>query len=187
MKATTGSSPTTVIIRYYRTFCSTGFLLFIPVPELIMLLLLIYLFYILFGCCMIDRNGSEAKNALKEHLWQMQQKFSGSDNIDPDRERAELDRLQNRMKVWNPGDTISRDPSLRYLFVRNYNLATEWPLTHETSDRTGWAKLHAVMKDFYDSYFANMIYNGHQKSLHARGRSLFSRLVPVRHHHAQQF
>jgi hypothetical protein len=182
MKATARSSPLTVF-RDFRSFCSTGALLFIPVPEIVMLLLLIYLFYILFGCCMIDRNGSEASNALKEHLWQMQQKLSGSDNIDPEQERSELDRLQNRMKVWNPGEAISKDPSLRYLFVKNYNLATEWPLTHETTNRTGWAKLHAVMKDFYDAYFSNMIYNRHQKSATARGRSLLSRLVPVRHHH----
>jgi hypothetical protein len=173
--------PRATILKKILRMQPAGFLLFMPLPELIMLLLMSYLFYTLYSCCTADSRCADATDAFINYLKGLQQKFSGP-GIDPEQERANLEPLLNKLKLWKPGGDISQDSELRYLFVRNYNLVTEWPLTHTPEDRIAWTRLTSLMRDFYESYFARMQVVAHRRSLNTRSRQLFGLLVPVRHH-----
>jgi hypothetical protein len=128
----------------------------VALAGILLLALLLYLFYILFRSCLSDSSGQDSVDAFKNYLVSLQKKLSGGGPVDLVAERAQLDRMQNKIKKCNPESTIRADRELRFVFVRTYNMVTEWGAPPEAQvDRI---RFSGLMEEFYETYFSGKVH-----------------------------
>src|SRR5215217_2975594 len=91
-------------------------LFFVTVPQVLLLLIVVYLFIVLFRISLSSNRGQASIDSMKTHLKGLRQRFISHSPIDPEEERRVLEELQNRIKVTNTPEEIMKDAELRYLF-----------------------------------------------------------------------
>jgi hypothetical protein len=126
---------------------------FITLPQLILIIVVAGLLLLMASAAVEDNKGPLSTTALKKHLLLLRAKFKGSDTIDPDLEREEMEKLQNKVKTSNTSASISGNEDLKGLFLDN-SLAVQSILRQSNLDnRSGWIKLNTLLTGFCASYF----------------------------------
>lgn len=125
----------------------------ITFPQLLIIVVLGGLLVLLVSTCIKSTKGSLSITALKKHLLQLQSKFSTSALIDPELERQEMEKLQNKTKTSSDPLIISSDKELQQLFVSNCKCIREVMADAHLVNRSSWIKFKELMFSFDHSYF----------------------------------
>ena len=122
-------------------------------PQIILLLVVVGLLVWMVQTSVKSTKGSLNTAALKKQLMQLQSKFLRSEAINPDRERAQMEMLQNKIKTTSEQLTISDDKDLKQLFDTNCNYIVAAMNNAGLEERSSWIKLKELMLDFDALYF----------------------------------
>ena len=122
-------------------------------PQIILLLVVVGLLVWMVQTSVKSTKGSLNTAALKKQLMQLQSKFLRSEAINPDRERAQMEMLQNKIKTTSEQLTISDDNDLKQLFDTNCNYIITAMNNAGLEERSSWIKLKELMLDFDALYF----------------------------------
>jgi hypothetical protein len=122
-------------------------------PQIILLVVVVGLLVWMVQTSVKSTKGSLNTAALKKQLMQLQSKFLRSEAINPDRERAQMEMLQNKIKTTSEQLTISDDNDLKQLFDTNCNYIIAAMNNAGLEERSSWIKLKELMLDFDALYF----------------------------------
>jgi hypothetical protein len=139
-----------------KKFLATGRwngVLLMALPQIIMLVVVVGLLVWMVQTSVKSTKGSLNTAALKKQLMQLQSKFLRSEAINPDRERAQMEMLQNKIKTTSEQLTISDDNDLKQLFDTNCNYIIAAMNNAGLEERSSWIKLKELMLDFDALYF----------------------------------
>jgi hypothetical protein len=139
-----------------KKFLATGRwngVLFMALPQIILLVVVVGLLVWMVQTSVKSTKGSLNTAALKKQLMQLQSKFLRSEAINPDRERAQMEMLQNKIKTTSEQLTISDDNDLKQLFDTNCNYIIAAMNNAGLEERSSWIKLKELMLDFDALYF----------------------------------
>lgn len=139
-----------------KKFLATGRwngVLFMALPQIILLVVVVGLLVWMVQTSVKSTKGSLNTAALKKQLMQLQSKFLRSETINPDRERAQMEMLQNKIKTTSEQLTISDDNDLKQLFDTNCNYIIAAMNNAGLEERSSWIKLKELMLDFDALYF----------------------------------
>jgi hypothetical protein len=128
-------------------------LLFITLPQLLLIAVVASLLVLLVLTCIKSTKGPLSTAALKHHLLLLQSRFVSSALIDPEMERQEMERLQNKIKTSSDQSTISADKDLKQLFASNIHHIHLAMNDLNVVNKSSWIKFKAVMFDFNSFYF----------------------------------
>ena len=143
--------------RTLRALLPAGSLpLVVTLPQLLLLLLVLYLFVQLFRSAVANRREQETVEQLLQRLQLLERKLEHRRAVDPGRERKELEPLLNRVKVFHSRAQLSDDRQLRFHVTRSYNLISERSLHAPPKEHIPWSQLDALMQDFYGTYFSTL-------------------------------
>src|SRR6188768_3109477 len=95
-----------------------GIFLLTP-PQVLLIVVLAGLLLLLVSTCIKFTNGPSSTTALKQHLLLLQSKFAASETVNPELERQQIEKLQNKIKTSSDHLTISADNDLKQLFASN--------------------------------------------------------------------
>jgi hypothetical protein len=137
--------------KLYRTL--TGGIFFITLPQLVLIIVVAGLLVLMVSAAVKNNRGPLSTTALKRHLLLLRSKLERSNLINPDIEREEIEKLQNKIKTSSSSATISGNNDLKALVSDNC-LAVQLILQQPHLDnRSGWIKLNALLTGFRASYF----------------------------------
>jgi hypothetical protein len=139
-----------------KKFLATGRwngVLFMALPQIKLLVVVVGLLVWMVQTSVKSTKGSLNTAALKKQLMQLQSKFLRSEAINPDRERAQMEMLQNKIKTTSEQLTISDDNDLKQLFDTNCNYIIAAMNNAGLEERSSWIKLKELMLDFDALYF----------------------------------
>jgi hypothetical protein len=128
-------------------------LLLITVPQLLLVAVLLSLLVLMVITCIKFTKGPLSTTALKRHLLLLQSKFITSVPINPELERQEMEKLQNKIKTSSDQLTISEDKDLKQLFAINCEHIHSAMKDVNVVNKSSWIKLNAVMCGFSKFYF----------------------------------
>lgn len=128
-------------------------LLLITLPQILLIVVLAGLLVLLVSTCIKFTKGPLSTSALKKHLLQLQSKFVASALINPEWERQEMEKLQNKIKTSSDQLTISGDKDLQQLFANNCKYIQSTMTDVNLVNRSSWIKFKALMFGFNKFYF----------------------------------
>ena len=123
------------------------------IPQILLIALIAGLLVLTVSICVRFTKGPLSTAALKRRLLQLQSRFVASEPIDPELERQEMERLQNKIKTSSDQLTISGDDDLKQLIASNRNYIQLALAKKEVANKTSWIQFNALMTDFDHSYF----------------------------------
>src|SRR5947209_3162735 len=128
-------------------------LLLIALPQLLLIAVVASLLVLMISACIKFTKGPLSTAALKQHLLLLQSKFISSAPINPEWERQEMEKLQNKIKTSNDQLTISSDKDLEELFASNCTHTHSAMTDVNVVNKTSWIKFKAVLCGFSEFYF----------------------------------
>ncbi|GAA4746183.1 hypothetical protein [Flavisolibacter ginsenosidimutans] len=128
-------------------------LLSLAFPPLLMIALVVGLLVLMVATCIKFTKGPQSTSALVLQLQRLQAKFLSAETINPEKERAEMEVLQNNIKTASDPSIISGNLALQKLFSSNCQSIRMALNNSHAEDKTAWVKLNALMTDFNFLYF----------------------------------
>jgi len=125
----------------------------IMLPQIFLIAVLAGLLILLVSTCIKFTKGPLSTIALKRHLLQLQSKFMTSASINPEWERQEVEKLQNKIKTASDPLTISGDKDIQQLFASNCKYIQAVMTDVNLINRSSWIKFKELMFSFNDFYF----------------------------------
>lgn len=123
------------------------------IPPMLLILVLAGLLVLLVSTCIKFTKGPLSTAALKNHLRALQLKFISAASINPERERREMEILQNQVKTSGRPATISADDDLRLLVNSNSRYIQSETDNIHLENRSAWIQFRELMLDFKNRYF----------------------------------
>jgi hypothetical protein len=137
--------------KLYRTLTSGMF--FITLPQLVLIIVVVCLLMLMVSVSVKNNRGPLSTTALKRHLLLLRSKLERSNLINPDIEREETEKLQNKIKTSSSSATISGNTDLKALVHDNVLSVQSILQQPHLDNRSGWIKLNALLTGFRASYF----------------------------------
>lgn len=128
-------------------------MLFITLPQLLLVIIVAGLLMLMVSVCVKNIKGPLSSGAIKRQLLLLHSKLRTPNLVDPDMERGEMEKLQNKIKTSCSVETISGDNNLKSLFHDNGVLIQEVLRQQHLENRSGWIKLNALLSGFGMQYF----------------------------------
>jgi hypothetical protein len=141
-------------IRLYITRGSSG-ITFIAFPPLLLIIVVVALMALMVSVCIKFTKGPLSTAALLQQLQHLQARFASGKQINPEREREEMEILQNKIKTTSDPITISENMDLKRLFYSNCKSIQGVLGQADLQNRTSWIKLNGLMVEFNSRYFRN--------------------------------
>ena len=128
-------------------------LLLLTLPQLTLLIFVAGLLVMMVSACIKFTKGPVNTSALAQQLQRLQAKFTGGLSINPQKEREEMEKLQNKLKTTSTAALISGNANLKQLFYSNCKAIQAVLRRSDLQNRTAWIKLNALLVDFDALYF----------------------------------
>jgi hypothetical protein len=125
----------------------------IAFPHILLVVVVAALLALMVLTCIKFTKGPLSATALRSHLLQLQSKFITSASIDPEAERQEMEKLQNKIKTFSDRSTISGNKDLRQLFASNCKYIRAAMTDANPVNRSSWIKFQELMFNFDKFYF----------------------------------
>jgi hypothetical protein len=122
-------------------------------PQLILLIIVLCLIAVAIFVSMQSTIPPANMLALKTYLKLLQAKLTYSGVINPDKERAELEILLNKVKTSCSKENISGDQDLRNLFSEISQKIMNIAGGVEEETKTSWTKFKIATLNFNESYY----------------------------------
>lgn len=122
-------------------------------PPLLLIALVVGLLLLMVATCIKFTKGPQSTSALVLQLQRLQAMFLSAETINPEKERAEMEVLQNKLKTSSSPSIISGNLALQKLFSSNCQSIRMAMNNSHADDKTAWIKLNALMADFNSLYF----------------------------------
>lgn len=138
--------------------CSSIMFMFVPmlptiVLQVLLAVVLAGLLVLLVTTCIKFTKGPFNTAALKAQLRSLQIKFVTAALINPEFERQEMEKLQNKIKTSRSQVAISGDHDLKLLFASNCQYIQSELDNTELDNRSSWIKFRELMSGFNHLYF----------------------------------
>ena len=127
--------------------------LFLAFPPLLLIAFVVGLLVTTILVCIKFTKGPASTKAFTDRLRTLQLKFDSGKTIHPEKEREEMERLQNKIKTTSEAAIISGNSDLRHLLYSICQSLHGVLNQPSLENRTSWIKLNAVMVDFDTQYF----------------------------------
>jgi hypothetical protein len=128
-------------------------LLFLTIPQIMLIGLVILLLALMKSACTKFTKGPVSTTALLQQLQRLQAKFALGKLINPEMEREEMERLQNKISTSSEPGIISGNADLKRLLYSNCKSIQAVLSQSILENRTSWIKMNAMMVDFNTHYF----------------------------------
>lgn len=122
-------------------------------PQILMIIGLAGLLVLLVTTCIKFTRGPLDTAALKKQLRLLELKFVSAALVNPETERKEIEKLQNKIKTSSNPMSISGDADLRQLFASNCKYIQTAMTDANLANRSSWIKFRELMFSFVDFYF----------------------------------
>lgn len=122
-------------------------------PPILIIVIAAVLFVMMISVCTKFTKGPLSTSAFLKQLHVLQLKLVLGKKINPEKEREEMERLQNKIKTFSEASIISRNADLQRLLhsiCHSIKVVLGQP---NLENRTSWIKLNALMVDFNTQYF----------------------------------
>ena len=132
----------------YRSFVMVAF------PQLLLIVVAAALLVMMVIVCARFTKGPESTSALRKQLQLLQAKFTDGRQINPEKEREIMERLQNKIKTASGSANITSNAVLKQLSNSVCNSISAVLTKPSLENKTSWLKLNALMKDFDRQYYS---------------------------------
>lgn len=132
-------------------------LLLIAFPQILIIAAVVFLLVMLASVSIKNTQGPMSVTALKRQLQLLQSKFANATLINPELERAEMEKLQNKIKTSCNPEVISGNVELKTLFASNCQHIESALKNANQDNRSSWIKFKEMMFNFNYSYYQQVI------------------------------
>lgn len=144
-------------IKRILTGAGTQESLYIAFAPILLIVFVGALFIMMVSVCFTFTKGPLSTTAFLKQLQILQARFAAGKIINPDTERVEMEKLQNKIKTFSEASIISGNADLQrllYSICQSIKVALGQP---DLENRTSWIQLNALMVDFNTQYFKGNI------------------------------
>ena len=129
----------------------------VAIPFVLMIVVVGGLFAVMIMACMRFTKGPVSVVDMKDYLIRLQKKFIAQKAINPEQERIEMEKLQNKIKGSCDRGVISSNGELKDLFGENCASIRAIMAHEHIGDKMAWLKFRELMFSFNSFYFQPVV------------------------------